>query len=82
MYELKYSEKSLRQLEKFDLTLRDRILKSLERIRIRPYSFIKRIVGSSYFRLRVGDYRIILDIQNKVLIIHIVEVGHRKKIYK
>ncbi|MDD5086545.1 MAG: type II toxin-antitoxin system RelE/ParE family toxin, partial [Candidatus Nanoarchaeia archaeon] len=59
-----------------------RIVSTLKRIRIRPYSHIKKLVGSNYFRLRVGDYRVILDIIENKLIIHVIEVGHRKNIYK
>jgi len=53
---------------------------TLERIRIRPYPYVKKLVGSPYFRLRVGDYRVILDIKENELIIHVLELGHRKNI--
>lgn len=82
MYELSYSKKILQQLKKLERYQNDRILKSLERIRIRPYYFVKKIVGTKYFRLRVGDYRIILDIKNEQLVILVIELGHRKNIYK
>ncbi|GCC10702.1 hypothetical protein IPdc08_00735 [archaeon] len=39
-------------------------------------------IDSKYFRLRVGDYRVILDMIDNELIIHVVEIGHRKKRYK
>jgi mRNA interferase RelE/StbE len=39
--------------------------------------------GENHFhRVRVGDYRIIYEIQNEVLVILIVKVGHRKNIYR
>lgn len=82
MYDLLYSKKILLQLKKLDHSKKERIINSLERIRIRPHYFVKRIVGTKYFRLRVGDYRIILDILNNNLIIHILEMGPRKNIYK
>ncbi len=82
MYELSYSKKILNQLKKLEFANKNRILKSLERIRIRPYAYIKRIVGTKFFRLRVGDYRIILDIKNDKLIIFVIEMGPRKNIYK
>ena len=82
MYELIYSDKILRQLKKLDILISDRILKTLERIKIRPHYYVKSLSGSPRFRLRVGEYRIILDIQNKKLIILVLELGHRKNIYK
>ena len=81
MYELIYSEKSLKQLEKLEKNLQERILANLERIRLRPYAYLKKLVGNPYFRLRVGDYRLILDVQDKKLVIFVIERGHRKRIY-
>jgi len=82
MYELEYTKKAKGQLEKFSKDLSERIIRSLERIRVRPFSFVKRLVGSRYFRLRVGDYRLILDVQQGKLVILVVEVGHRRNVYK
>ena len=71
-----------RQLEKLEKSLQQRILNALERIRMRPYGFVKKLSGSPYFRARVGDYRIVLDIKNNELRVFVVEIGHRKSIYK
>jgi len=81
-FELTYSQKAHEQLKKLEEENRTRILSVLERIRIRPYSHITKLVGSPYFRLRVGDYRVILDIRENKLIILVLEIGHRKNIYK
>lgn len=81
MYEIEFSKTAEKQLYKLDKETQSRIISALERIRIRPHSFVKRLVGSPYFRLRVGDYRVILDIQNDKLIIFVIEVGHRKNVY-
>ena len=81
MYSLIYSDLSLKQLKKLDKELQSRIISALERIRIRPYPYVKKLVGSPHFRLRVGDYRVILDIKPDKLIIFVIEAGHRKDIY-
>ena len=81
MYSIIFNPFAEKQLKKLDNNLQRGILDVLNRIRIRPHHFIKRLVGSPYFRLRVGDYRIILDIQNDKLVIVVVELGHRKNIY-
>ena len=36
----------------------------------------------SYWRYRVGDYRIICDIQDRVLCILVIELGNRRDIYR
>ena len=81
-YEVTFSDFADKQLSKLPLDVQDRIVSTIKRCRIRPYSHVKKLVGSKYFRLRVGDYRVIIDIIDKKLIIHVVEVGHRKKVYK
>lgn len=82
MYSIEFSQTAEKQLYKLERKVQERIINVLERIRIRPFHFVKRIVGSPYYKLRVGDYRIILDIEQNKLIIFIIEVGHRKSIYK
>ncbi|MBU1975318.1 MAG: type II toxin-antitoxin system RelE/ParE family toxin [Nanoarchaeota archaeon] len=80
-YELVYSEESLKQLKKLEKDIQNRILSSLERCRIRPHAHIKKLVGNPYFRLRVGKYRVILDVKDDKLIILVLEVAHRSRIY-
>ncbi|MCK4521290.1 MAG: type II toxin-antitoxin system RelE/ParE family toxin [Nanoarchaeota archaeon] len=82
MYTLVYTEKFLKQLKKLDKDVQKRIVLTLERIRIRPYPYIKKLVGCPYFRLRTGAYRVIVNIKENKLIIYVLEVGHRKNIYK
>lgn len=82
MYKLIYSDDALKQLEKLNKIMQKRIINSLERIRIRPYPFVKKLVGCPFFRLRVGDYRVLLDIQESKLLILVLELGHRKNIYQ
>ena len=52
------------------------------RLALRIAYRIQKLIGSSYYRLRVGDYHVIMDIKENVLVIFIVEVGHRREIYK
>lgn len=82
MYELVYSPGALKALEKLDKNIQKRILTALERLRIRPESCdIKKLVGMNGFRFRVGDYRIIFDIEQEKLQILVLKMGHRKNIY-
>ena len=82
MYKLTYSKKAFRQLEKLDKSKKERILIALERCRFRPYAHVKKLVNSPYFSFRVGNHRIIMDIKDDKLRIFVVEINHRKKIYK
>ena len=82
MYEIIFHKLANKQLKKLSRETQIRILKILERIRVRPHHFAKSLAGLKYYSLRIGDYRVILDIQNKRLIIFIIELGPRKNIYK
>ena len=81
-YEIVFSDKAFKQLKKLENDIQERIIKVLERIRIRPESFVTKIVGDPGFRLRVGEYRVIVDIDNDKLLILVIMIGHRSKIYK
>ena len=82
MYKVEFSKKAEQQFSKLNEILQQRIINTLERIRIRPYHFVKRKEGTPYYILRVGMYRIILDIKDNKLIILVLEIGPRKNIYK
>jgi len=81
-YEIIFTDKASKQLKKLEKNDQERIIKSLERIRIRPEVHITKLVDDPGYKLRVGDYRIILDIEKEKLIILVLIVGHRKNIYK
>jgi mRNA interferase RelE/StbE len=80
-YEIIFSDKALRQLKKLEKNTQERIITVLERIRVRPEAYVTKLVGDQGYKLRVGDYRVIMDIENKMLRILVLKVGHRKNIY-
>jgi len=53
----------------------------LERIRTNPWRYVKKLVDDPGYRLRVGDYRVILDIDGRRLLILVIKIGHRKNVY-
>ncbi len=81
-YEIIFTDTSRKQFKKLEKDIQERTIKALERIRIRPEAHIKKLVGDPGYRLRVGEYRIILDIEKEKLIILVIKIGHRKNIYK
>jgi mRNA interferase RelE/StbE len=81
MYDVIYSDDARKQLKKLHKELRNRIILTLKRIRIRPHHHVKKLMGNPYFSLRVGEYRVILDIQDGKLLIFVIEMRYRRKIY-
>ena len=82
MYDIILSEQAVKQLEKLEKNTQERILKVLERIRVKPEAYVTKLVGNFGYKLRIGDYRAIIDIDNSKPIISVTKVGHRKNIYK
>ena len=81
-YEIIFTDTSLKQFKKLKKDVQERIIKALERIRIRPEVHVKKLVGDPGYRLRVGEYRVIIDIYKDKLIILVIKIGNRKNIYK
>lgn len=81
-YIIQYSVRAAKELKKLDHEVATNIIKAIDRIRIRPFDFVKKIVGIEYFRLKVGNYRVIIDIMNNELNILVIRVGHRRNVYK
>lgn len=82
MYRVTISGKALRQLEKLEKIIQKRIYSALKRLEIRPERYIKKLTGKPYFSLRVGDYRVILEVYKKELSILAIKIGHRRNVYK
>lgn len=81
VYSLEYSSEALMQLEKLDKPIAKRILKKLGSTINNPNNFFRQLTGRPEYKLRVGDYRIIADIDDKNKKIFIRTLGHRKNIY-
>lgn len=88
VWTIKFTGSSLRQLKRLDRPQARRILDYLEeRIALLtdPRVLAKNLVGpkmGSYWRYRVGDVRVICDIQDEELLILVIEVGHRREVYR
>jgi len=80
VYHIVFSNKASKQLSKLDKEVQKRITAALERLQIRPEAHITKLVDDPGYKFRVGDYRLILDIEEERILI--LKIGHRKNIYK
>lgn len=84
---IEYTETSRKQLKKLDKQIAERILDYMDS-RVsgskNPRSSGKVLVGSlgGLWRYRVGDYRIICDIQDNTLRVLVVKIGNRGDVYR
>ena len=74
----KNAEKFLKKLPKKDAEL---ILKKIYSIRDNPFRFLKRLQGQKLWRLRISDYRAIIDVVISANKIILVRIGQRKNVY-
>ena len=80
-YSLEYSAEAVMQLERLDRSIAKRILKKLDSTMNNPHNFFEQLTGRPEYKLRVGDYRIIANIEDSSKKILIRTIGHRKNIY-
>ena len=79
---LVFEKRALHSLEKLDIITKKRIWDKLQLCKENPFHFLEPLIQIQGFKLRVGDYRIIVDADNKMNILRIVKIGHRKNIYE
>jgi len=82
MYTVIYDEEALQNLEKLEKKIRKRIFEKIFSTKENPFHYFEHLTGRSEYKLRVGDYRIIADIDEKTKKISILFIDHRKNIYK
>jgi len=81
MFKIKWGEKTLSYLDNLGFLLSKRIIKKVDNLKENPFSKnIKRLKGIDVYRLRIGDYRVLFEIDKDL--IKILKIGHRKNIYK
>ncbi len=83
-YKVEILKDALKQLKKLSLELQERIKLKIDDLATepRPNGVLWLKGKENAYRIRVGDYRVIYDIFDDVLLVNVVEIGHRSKIYK
>lgn len=76
------AENQLKKISKSDKKMAQQIVTKLEEITDDPFLFTDKLQGSELRKLRIRDYRVILNLEEQKITIFVVELGHRSKIYK
>jgi mRNA interferase RelE/StbE len=82
-YRLEYEPGVLRTLRRLPREVQKRIVAKLDTLKDnpRPPGSIK-LTGEDAYRIRVGDYRIIYAIYDDRLLVLVIDVGHRREVYR
>ena len=83
IYRVEVAAAAVRQLRKLDRPAQRRVQAAIELLAVepRPNGAKKLVGGDSEWRVRTGDYRIVYEIHDNVLLVLVIAVGHRREIY-
>ena len=82
-YELRFAARVVKDLRGIPRRDVDRILRCVRSLQEDPRPpGARKLAGSESYRVRQGDYRIVYSIFDDVLVVEIVQVGHRKDVYR
>lgn len=83
-YRVELTTAAARQVRKLPRPARDRVIEAISGLREEPRpAAAKKLVGEqTAWRLRVGDYRVIYDVFDGVLLVTVVRAAHRREVYE
>jgi mRNA interferase RelE/StbE len=81
-YNLVYTHKAAKDIHNIEPRVRKRIGKALLRYKEDPIKYSRKMINSEHvsYRFRIGDYRVIFDIENDDIVV--LRIGHRREIYR
>ncbi|MEB3229556.1 MAG: type II toxin-antitoxin system RelE/ParE family toxin [Leptolyngbyaceae bacterium] len=83
IYQVQLAPAAKRQIKKLDPATKKRVLDAIGKLATdpRPSGVVKLTAEENLYRIRVGSYRVIYEIEDQELVILVVKVGPRRDIY-
>lgn len=81
-WKVQWTHQALKAIGSFDKKIAKRIIKKLELAATNPKKYFDKLVGCDEYKLRLGDYRLLVLISHDAQTILIECIDHRKNIYK
>lgn len=83
-YEIRLSRRATKALAALERRDQQRIRAAIELLaeNPRPPACIALVGEDGVYRVRVGDYRIVYEVVDDALLIHVVRIGHRREVYR
>jgi mRNA interferase RelE/StbE len=86
VYEVVFKKSAAKELQGLPGKIQQRILDAVRLLSLNPYTEllqIKKMKGAdSLYRVRIQDYRVIYLIENQIIKVTIIKIGHRKEVYE
>ncbi len=82
-YQIRITKTAQKQLDKLPDAVAGILIESIHDLSVNPRPYgCKKLKGRPGYRIRKGDFRIIYDIFDKILVIEVIAIGNRKDIYE
>lgn len=85
-YKIRFKKSAEKEYLKLSKNIRERINEALLLLSYNPYSSLLNIKKLKHkeklYRVRIGNYRILYTVNNNVLEIIVIKIGHRKEVYR
>ncbi len=84
MYSIEYTRDALKTLAKLPRNVRELLKSKIEDVARDPFGAanVKKLVGQSGYRLRVGNWRIIYEVDSGRVVVHVLKIGSRGGVYE
>jgi mRNA interferase RelE/StbE len=83
-YRIEFKPSAEKSLAKLPADLQKRIIRAVDLLaeNPRPHGVVKMEGDDNLWRIRVGDFRIVNEVHDSVLLVMVLRVGHRREIYR
>jgi len=80
-YDIQFKPRAVKDIEKISSRMQLKIIKGIEMLGDNLAGDVKRLTNfTPEYRLRIGDYKVLFEIENKSLIVY--RVRHRREVYR
>ena len=82
-YTLQIVSTAERQFLKLQSSLQNRIKSKFFSLEVEPRPYgSQKLHGTNFFRIRIGDYRVIYSIDDAHKVVKVLDIGHRREVYR
>ena len=82
-YKIEIKKSATKELSKIPKKVLKKIIQRIQKLSINPRPVdSKKLADQELYRIRQGNYRILYSIEDGVLIVYVIKVGHRREVYR
>jgi mRNA interferase RelE/StbE len=82
-YEVRFKPAAAKELAKLPADVLRRIAPRIDALASNPRPHgVEKLAGEDAWRIRVGDFRVVYTIEDRVLVVLVIHIGNRREVYK